>query len=279
MNPRFAGRLVPARADLAAEHLRGEVEAPRYVPGKLRRVQVPLLDLTATADSAAERATQLVCGEAFTVYEERPDGFAWGQAAVDGYVGYVRADGLGAGPGAGARVTVTAPWSQVYERPNVRARTIAELPCLSEIAVSGTTGAFARLRGGGFVPRAHLGPVDDWVALAERFVGAPYLWGGRSLRGIDCSGLVQVALLAAGRAAPRDSDMQAVLLGEALMARARARRGDLVFWSGHVGIMRDESTLLHANAHHMAVASEPLATATVRIAAAGGGPMLVRRRP
>jgi cell wall-associated NlpC family hydrolase len=279
MNPGFASRQVPARGDLAAEHLRGKVEAARYAAGKLRRVQVPLLDLTTTADCVAERATQLVCGEAFTVYEERPDGLSWGQAAADGYVGYVRADGLASGAGAGARIAVTAPWSQVYERPNVRARTITELPCLAEVAVNGTTGSFARLRGGGFVPRAHLGPIDDWVALAERFVGAPYLWGGRSLRGIDCSGLVQVALLAAGRAAPRDSDMQAALLGEPLPPRARLGRGDLVLWRGHVGIMRDAATLLHANAHHMAVASEPLAEASARIAAAGGGPVLLRRRP
>ena len=277
MNPRFSGRLVAARADLAAEHLRGQVAAARYAEGAPRRVAAPLLDLTAVADPEAERATQLVHGEVFIVYEERPDGLAWGQAASDGYVGYVRADGLA--PAAGGGVRVTAPWSQVYARPEARARTGLELPCLSEVQVSGTTGGFARLRGGGFVPRAHLAPVEDWVALAERFAGAPYLWGGRSLRGVDCSGLVQVALIAAGRTAPRDSDMQAALVGEPLPARARLRRGDLVFWKGHVGIMRDAATLLHANAHHMAVASEPLASATARIAAAGGGPVLARRRP
>jgi cell wall-associated NlpC family hydrolase len=278
VNPRFASRLVPARPDLAAEHLRGKVPAARYAAGEARRVTLPLLDLTAAPDPAAERATQLVLGETFTVYEVRPDGLAWGQAASDGYVGYVRADGLGPAGAAGGRVRVTAPWSQVYARAQVRALTLAELPCLAEVALAGTADAFARLRSGGFVPRAHLAPVDDWVGLAERFVGAPYLWGGRSARGIDCSGLVQVALLASRRAAPRDSDMQAALLGSALPARARLRRGDLVFWSGHVGIMRDASTLLHANAHHMAVASEPLVTAAARIAAAGGGQVLQRRR-
>jgi cell wall-associated NlpC family hydrolase len=278
MNQRFAGRLVAARPDLAAAHLRGQVEAARFATGEPRRVAVPLLDLTATAAEGAERATQLVCGEGFTVYEERADGFAWGQAAGDGYVGYVRADGL-VPDTAGARVRVTAPWSQVYAAPQVRAPTLGALPCLAEVAVGGTTGGFARLRGGGFVPRAHLAPVEDWVALAERFFGTPYLWGGRSLCGIDCSGLVQVALLAAGRAAPRDSDMQAELLGEPLPARARLRRGDLLFWRGHVGIMRDAGTLLHANAHHMAVASEPLAGAAARIAGAGGGQVLARRRP
>ena len=117
------------------------------------------------------------------------------------------------------------------------------------------------------------------MALAERFAGAPYLWGGRSLRGIDCSGLVQVALLAAGRAAPRDSDMQAALARRAAAGTGAARARRPRVWKGHVGIMRDAATLLHANAHHMAVASEPLASATARIAAAGGGPVLARRRP
>ena len=277
MNPRFAGRLIPARADVAAEHLRGQVEAARYAAGEARRVAVTLLDLTAVADPEAERATQLVHGEVFTVYEERPDGLAWGQAASDGYVGYVRADGLA--PAAGGGVRVTAPWSQVYARPEARARTGLELPCLSEVQVSGTTGGFARLRGGGFVPRAHLAPVEDWVALAERFAGAPYLWGGRSLRGIDCSGLVQVAL--SPPAGPRRAIPTCRRRSSASRCRRRARlrRGDLVFWKGHVGIMRDAATLLHANAHHMAVASEPLTSATARIAAAGGGPVLARRRP
>jgi cell wall-associated NlpC family hydrolase len=277
LTTRFAARLTPARADLAAEHLRGEVVAARYAVGQPRRVCVPLLALTAAASDGAELATQLVFGEAFTVYELRDDGFAWGQAELDGYVGYVRSEGLGVAPGGSARVT--APWSQVYKRPEVRARVRIDLPCLAEVAVAGTTGAFARLRGGGFVPRAHLAPAGtDFVSQAERFTGAPYLWGGRSARGIDCSGLVQVALQACGQRAPRDSDMQAALLGFELPAETPLRRGDLMFWNGHVGLMRDAETLLHANAHHMAVASEPLAQAAARILASGGGPVLLRRR-
>lgn len=278
MSVRFGSRLIPARADLAAEHLRGQVGAARFVAGVARQVAVPVLDMTTNADPAGELATQLLLGEVFTVYEERADGLAWGQAGLDGYVGYVRRDGLGPAAGPAATVRVTAPWSQVYGRPSVRARTTGELPCLAAVSVGGTTGAFARLRGGGFAPRAHIEPVDDWVSLAERFVGAPYLWGGRTLRGIDCSGLVQVALLAARHEAPRDSDMQATMLGTPLTARERLRRGDLVFWAGHVGVMRDAVTLLHANAHHMAVTSEPLPGAIARIAAAAGGPVLVRRR-
>jgi cell wall-associated NlpC family hydrolase len=273
----FASRLVPARPDLAAEHLRGQVTSARFAAGEPARVTATLLDVWLTPDRQAERATQLLLGERFIVYERRADGLAWGQAALDGYVGYVALAGLG--PAQGKATRVTAVWSQVYAEPSARARVEAELPYMAEVPVTGTTGCYARLRGGGHVPRPHLEPVaGDWVAQAERFVGVPYLWGGRSARGLDCSALVQLALLAAGREAPRDSDMQAALLGEELAPDAPARRGDLVFWNGHVGIMQDEATLLHANGHHMAVASEPLAPAAARIEAAGGGKVALRRR-
>ena len=276
MSP-FAARLVPARPDLAAEELRGRVAAERYAPGRPMQVKACLLDMWAAPDPEAERTTQLLHGERFTVYETRPDGLAWGQAALDGYVGYVASAGLGAPQGKGLRVT--AIWSQAYAEPSVRARVETELPFLAEVSVAGTTGGYARLRAGGHVPRPHLEPIaGDWVAQAERFVGVPYLWGGRSARGIDCSALVQLALLAAGRAAPRDSDMQEAMLGSALDADAPLRRGDLVFWRGHVGIMQDEATLLHANGHHMAVAREPFAQAVARIEAAQGGPVTARRR-
>jgi cell wall-associated NlpC family hydrolase len=273
----FPGRLLPARPDLAAEHLRGRVVAARFVAGTRCCVRPALLDLTLTPEPGAELATQLLHGERFIVYERRPDGLAWGQAELDGYVGYVAASALGAVQSPGQRIT--AVWSQVYPRPAVRARVQSELPFLAEVAIAGTTGAFARLRAGGHVPRAHLAPLSgDFVDQAERFVGTPYLWGGRSARGIDCSGLIQLALLAVGRAAPRDSDMQAALLGAELPARAALRRGDLVFWNGHAGIMRDRDTLIHANAHQMAVTAEPFAAVAARVAAAGGGPVIARRR-
>lgn len=275
--PQFAARLLPSRPDLAAEELRGKVDAPRFATGQRRRVTVALLDLRAHPERGAERATQLIRGESFTVYEVRPDGFAWGQAATDGYVGYVETAGLG--PAQAAPRRITALWSQVYDRPLVRAATGDDLPFLAAVDVAGSTGAFARLRGGGFVPSAHLAPVaGDFVTQAERLVGSPYLWGGRSPRGIDCSGLVQLALAAVGTSAPRDSDMQAAMLGVELAAGDPPRRGDLWFWKGHVGILRDPATLLHANAHHMAVAVEPLAPAVARIEATGGGRVLARRR-
>jgi cell wall-associated NlpC family hydrolase len=161
----------------------------------------------------------------------------------------------------------------------VKVRPTAELPFLAAVPVTGTTGAFAKLRSGGFVPRPHLEPAPgDAAAQAARLAGAPYLWGGRSAWGLDCSALVQLALLAAGVSAPRDSDMQAAMLGHALAPDAELRRGDLVFWKGHVGMLADAATLIHANAHHMAVVIEPLAEAVARIAAAGGGPVAGRRR-
>lgn len=274
----FARRLVPARPEIAAEHLRGKVAADRFVPGTPHTVTAALLDLTLDPTPGAERATQLLHGEAFTVYDLGDDGLAWGQAALDGYVGYVAAGGLGRKRGLGRRIT--SLWSQIYEQPAARSRVLAELPFLAEVPVNGTTGSFSRLRGGGHVPTAHLAPIaGDHAAVAERFLGVPYLWGGRSIRGVDCSGLVQLALIACGQPAPRDSDMQAALVGKPLSRQAALRRGDLVFWRGHVGIMRDGRTLLHANGHHMAVVAEPLAEAAVRIAAAGGGPILLRRRP
>jgi cell wall-associated NlpC family hydrolase len=274
---RFAARLLPARPDLAAAHLHGQVAAARYVGGEPRRVTAAVLDLTSSPEPGAGLATQLLHGERFTVYETRDDGLVWGQSARDGYVGYVQASGLGAPGPAGRRVT--ALWAQLYPRPEVKARTVAELPFLAEVAVDAEERGFSRVVGGGWVASQHLAPVaGDAADQAARFLGVPYLWGGRSARGIDCSGLVQLALLAAGQPAPRDSDMQAALLGTGLTPKAPLARGDLVFWSGHVGIMRDAATLLHANAHHMAVTSEPLEQAMARIAATGGGAATMRRR-
>ena len=274
---RFPGRLVAARPDLAARHLEGRVRAERFVEGEARRVVAAVLDLAMSPDPGASLGTQLLHGEGFTVYETRGDGLAWGQSGTDGYVGYVCAEGLGAPQEAGRRVT--ALWSHVYSRAAVRARVTADLPLGAEVAVEAVADGFARLAGGGFVPVQHLAAVPgDAADHALRFLGVPYLWGGRSARGIDCSALVQLALMAAGVAAPRDTDMQAEWLGEALAPEAALRRGDLVFWEGHVGMMQDPETLIHANGHHMAVAAEPFAPAAARIAAAGGGPVTMRRR-
>ena len=154
---------------------------------------------------------------------------------------------------------MTALASHRYAAPRLKARATAELPFLADLDVSGETRGFAALRGGGFTPVQHFAALTaDFVDVAARFIGAPYLWGGRSARGLDCSALIQLALMATGTAAPRDSDMQAALLGRGLGPETAARRGDLIFWRGHVGLLIDPATLLHANAHHMMVAVEPL---------------------
>ncbi len=274
----FAKRVLPARPDLAAEHLRGKVSAHQFVTGTRRSVIAPLLDLSVSADPGASLDTQLLHGETFVVYETRKDGLAWGQAELDGYVGYVRSEGLGVPRPKGVRVT--AIWSQAYPKPDVRSRPLHELPFMAEVAVAGTSGAYARLRNGGHVPRPHLEAIQhDPVHQAKRFVGVPYLWGGRSARGIDCSALVQLSFLAVGQVVPRDSDMQAASLGAPLPKDAPALRGDLIFWKGHVGMLLDSVTLVHANGYHMAVVVEPFAPAVERIAAQGGGPIIARHRP
>ncbi len=274
---RFARRLVPARPDLAAAHLRGEVDAARYVEGRPMRVGLSLIDLTMTPDRAAGLATQLLPGEPFTVYDETPDGLAWGQSGYDQYVGWVERGGLVPDRPAGRRISMI--WSHVYVAPGIKARVAGGLPMGADVAVTGVEDGFARLDEGGFVPARHLEPVAaPHVMQALRFLGTPYLWGGRSARGIDCSGLVQIALMAAGIDAPRDSDMQAAMLGRALESDEPAERGDFIFWDGHVGILEAPDLLLHANAHHMAVAREPFDAAVARIESAGGGPVTGRRR-
>lgn len=270
-------RLTPARPDLAAAHLRGQVAAARYVEPERLRVTAPLLDMVAAPGGGA-LVTQLLHGEAFDLYErDAATGMAWGQCGTDGYVGYVDAAGVGAAPAPDRRVVTLG--TQVYGEPRLKSRPVGWLPFLAALRVEEDRDGFARIGPALWCPAPHLAPVGeaapDFVAVAERLLGVPYLWGGRSNIGLDCSALVQLALLAAGRAAPRDSDQQQAM-GSAISG-ANAR-GDLVFWRGHVGIMRDARVLLHANAHHMAVVSEPLADAVARIEAAGAGPVTAIRR-
>lgn len=270
-------RVTPARPDLAAENLRGAVEAAAYAPGREMRVAIPVAPLTAAADAYGELTSQLLFGETFIAYEiDR--GWAWGQAALDGYVGYTpEADLMPAGEPATHRVRDLQ--ALVYPEPEVKTRPIGALPFGARIGVTSEEGAWAALDVGGWAPAVALTPAGasatDWVAEARRLIGAPYLWGGRSPAGVDCSGLIQIALQAAGRDCPRDSDQQMALGRE---AKGAPRRGDLVFWKGHVGAMTGPKTLLHANAHHMRVAEEPFETARARIAAGEYGEVVALRR-
>lgn len=273
-------RLTPARADLAAAHLKRVVEAPAYASGVPMTGRAGRSWIRRRPETDAPVETELLFGETFTVYDTK-DSFAWGQAAFDGYVGYVAAEDLApAGPKPRQRVTAEATF--VYERPDLKSTVRLTLPLNARVTAG--RGPFAEIAGGGFVYARHLAPLnavaDDFVAVAERFIGVPYLWGGRTPHGFDCSGLVQAALSLAGIAAPRDTDMQEGVLGAALPVTPGLqglKRGDLVFWKGHVGIMRDAVRLLHANAHHMTVASEPLRKAVDRIAAAGSPVTSVKR--
>ncbi len=261
------------RADLAAAALKGQVEAERYASPDAMQVQAPVLDLY-SAPNRSVLASQVIKGEQFDVYEVK-DGWAWGQNKADGYVGYVRSEGLG--PVASGGMTITAMLAHIYPEPSFKAVPTGQLSFLSKIEVKGEQGDFLETPDG-FVSKAHVGELPTTlVAVCGKFLGLPYLWGGRSAYGLDCSALVQMGLWAIGLPCPRDSDMQQADLGAELAPGSAYHSGDLVFWKGHVGIMQDESTLLHANVHAMAVSLEPIEDAIARIAKTDG-PVVAHKR-
>lgn len=271
-------RVTLARADLADQRLEGLAPAERFEASEVMVCAVPAAAIRATASPDAEQWDQLLFGEVFRVLEIK-DGFAWGQAARDGYVGFVEATAL-IPQGAPPTHAVSAIRTYAFSKPDIKSRPDGLYSLNALVTVEAREGRFAKGVGTGWFVEEHLTAIGrgerDYVAVAERFLGAPYQWGGRESLGLDCSGLVQQALYACVRACPRDTDMQRGFFPD--VAQADRRRGDLVFWKGHVAILLDAETILHANAHHMATAIEPLAEAVARIEAAGVGAPLGYRR-
>lgn len=260
-------RLTPSNGRVACESLRGVVPADAYVAGAARQVSVPVANLLRAPHGPRDR--QLLLGESVRVLEER-DGWAFLQADKDGYCGYVPEDHLGAS--SEASHWITAPSSHVYEDANFKSPDVMAISYASKIKVLEMKARFA-LTEVGFVPRQHIAEVGEVARspaqVARLFLGTPYLWGGNSRFGIDCSGLVQTALLACGIDCAGDSDLQERALGRDATGNAKA--GDLLFWRGHVAMLADNKTLIHANAHSMSVVLEGLDVAIARIAAQGDG--------
>jgi cell wall-associated NlpC family hydrolase len=268
-------RVTPARADLAAAHLKGKVQAERYVEGRMWDVHVGRASLRTEPSGRAAQDSELLYGERVAVYDVSDDGWAWIQAESDRYVGYVRNEALGEVEAATLRVC--ALMAPVFSAADLKSAITDFLPMNAMLMVRSRQGDYVEFEHNRFVHQRHLGPAEkDFVSVAERFLGAPYVWGGKTAAGLDCSGLIQTALQATGKAAPRDTDMMEKALGEPVPL-SDIRRGDLVFWKGHMGVMLDETRLLHANAFHMLVAIEPLAEAIARIEKVAGPVTSIKR--
>ncbi len=270
-------RLTPANDYVAATHLQTDVIAPRYTQGTSQQVIAPVADLHSAP--AGKRDRQLLMGDSVTVFDTR-NGWAFVQARKDGYVGYLAEDTLGDFIENTHRVSVLA--SHIYSEPNFKSKELFPVSFGARLRVVSAEGNFFETDAGTFIPKPHVRPLNapfgDPVTLAQMFFGVPYLWGGNSATGIDCSGVIQAAYLASGMECPGDSDLQEQALGAQLPENSAVQRGDLFFWKGHVALAVDAETIIHANVHHMAVAYEPLQAAIARIETQGDGPVTSHKR-
>jgi cell wall-associated NlpC family hydrolase len=273
-------RRFPSNGRVAHDSLIGQVEGVRFTQGTLKQINVPVADLV--SESKTNLARQIMFGEDFLELEKDTEtGYSYGQCVFDDYVGYVKSDDL-----VQKRTTtykVTRLNAHIYPEADIKTVPLMTLPMGARLEVASETSGFGVLATGGYIPLQAIDPINfcanDMVSVAEQFMGIAYLWGGDSFQGIDCSALVQTTLYACGQDCPRDSDMQQMEVGKKLADKTPARRGDLVFWAGHVGIMMDAQILLHANAYHMCVTKEPLETVSARILQMEGKQIACHRRP
>ena len=274
MMTQFDRRLHPVRSDLASIEYKGRVHAEKFVEGNAMSIAADKVELRPKPDLRSGIDTELNFGETFTVYDQSVDGWSWGQLATDGYVGWLPTSALGEHIEPTHRVktlrTYRYPDAEMKRSP-LGLLSIGSVVCV--VAYETTRDLkFAKLEDGSYVVAGHLSALDktvvDWVETAQSLLGTPYLWGGRSSLGLDCSGLIQLAAQSGGIVMPRDADMQEKEVGTALdLSRGlpALQRGDLMFWKGHVGVMTDSVTLLHANGHTMTVAYENIYDALERI--------------
>lgn len=275
------------REDMAASALKERVKAPRYVDGVTQQVIAPRAPVRSAPKFRAPLMTEALHGEAVTVYDSQ-DGWVWGQLQRDGYVGYMPADHLSSNvfpPTHAVRVRA----SHIYPAPDIKTPPLDMLTFGARLAADGREGRFLSLARGGYIFADHcVGASDtlkDFVRAAERLVGTPYLWGGKTSLGLDCSALVQLSLQAAGTECPRDTDMQEAEVGEAVEGviddsgalKGGLERGDLVFWKGHVAIAQSDDWLVHASGHQMETVIEPVRHALDRIGQSWGKPTAVKR--
>jgi cell wall-associated NlpC family hydrolase len=289
----FDKRLTPARPDLASVEFKGKIEATHYVNGSLHRIIVPISTVHRAPDLNAPRETQALMGEDAMVFEQK-EGWAWVQLQNDHYVGYIPLTDLvplGAALADQTTHSVFAMGTFIYPEPTIKHPHAVFLPQGVRLRVEEITGDFAKLATGGYVWKVHIKPlispphltsslIDEAVSVAQTWLNVPYLWGGKTHMGCDCSGLVQSAFHYVGWPLPRDSDQQEAYHGATSVdpLNEALQRGDLVFWKGHVGMMCDPKTLLHASGFHMQVVSEPIEAARQRIMTSGGGDITAVKR-